>query len=60
MKGQVSKVAPGTGCKREVRLDPAGRPVYCPSKAVMAIDGTPLCQKHSQETMMAIAVKKTG
>jgi len=57
MHEKITKAAPGSHCKREIRLDPAGKPVHCPSKAVMVIRGIPLCQFHAQETMMAISAK---
>jgi hypothetical protein len=60
MKVQISKAIIGSYCKREIRLDPAGRPVYCPSKAVIVINDIPLCNFHSHETMMAIEAKKAS
>ena len=57
---RIQKPPPGTRCKREIRLDQAGKPVYCPSKAVMIIRGVPLCQKHAQEAMEAIAARKSA
>lgn len=55
---RVKKAPPDTKCAREVRLDLAGKPVYCVSKAVLIIRGKPLCQKHANEAMMAIAFSK--
>jgi len=57
MEVKVSKVPKDTKCNREVRLSPAGVPVYCTSKAVMSINGVALCQKHAQEAMAIIGVK---
>jgi len=57
---QIKKPEPGTTCHREVRLDPAGKPVYCPLKAIMILRGRPLCQRHAQETMQAILAEKQG
>jgi DNA-binding phage protein len=57
MQVKVTKVAKDTKCNREVRLSPAGVPIYCTSKAVMAINGMALCQKHAQEAMAIIGVK---
>ena len=34
---RITKARAGSHCKREIRLDPAGKPVYCPSVAVMVI-----------------------
>jgi len=57
MHEKITKPIPGTTCRREIRLDPAGKPVYCPSKAVMVIRGIPLCAKHAQDIMTAISLK---
>lgn len=47
------KLLPATeNCKRELRLDPAGKPVLCGRPGVARfVDGLPLCKKHLQEAM---------
>jgi hypothetical protein len=59
-KIELGKVVAGTACVREVRLDPAGRPVFCTSSAVMAINTKPLCQRHAQEAMLAFEAQQTA
>ena len=59
MQEKITKPALGTTCHREVRLDPAGVPVYCPSKAIMVIRDVPLCMPHAVERMQAIEAMKT-
>ncbi len=59
MDEKITKVAPGTRCTREVRLDGAGKPVYCPSIAVMAIGGRAFCKTHASERMLVIEAKKS-
>ena len=53
----VKKATPGTVCSREMRLDPAGKPVYCNSDAAMVINGRPLCRRHAKEQMAAIEAR---
>jgi hypothetical protein len=53
---EIRKAHPGATCRREIRLDPAGKPVYCPSKAVLVINGKAFCQKHAKEAMDYIAL----
>jgi hypothetical protein len=60
MDEKITKVTSGTRCTREVRLDKAGKPVYCPSNAVMAIGGKPFCQAHAHEQMLVIEAKKSA
>lgn len=55
---KIKKAPLGTHCHREIRLDPAGKPVYCPSKASLIIRDLPLCPKHAQEAMDVISLGK--
>jgi hypothetical protein len=52
---RIKKAPEGTKCCREVRLDQAGKPVHCTSKAMLIIRDKALCQKHANETMMSIS-----
>ena len=53
---RIKKAPEGSHCQREIRLDPAGKPVFCPSKATLVIRDRRYCQKHAQEQMTVIAL----
>jgi len=55
---KIAKAKAGSKCQREVRLDQAGKPVYCQSKASLVVRGLSLCQKHAKEQMDVIASQK--
>jgi hypothetical protein len=54
MNVKVGSVKKDTKCQREVRLSPAGVPVYCTSKAVMSLNGLPLCAVHAKEAQSVL------
>lgn len=54
---QITKAQAGDLCQREMRIDQAGKAIYCHKPAAMRINGVKLCAKHANEYMQAAAVR---